>query len=113
MLQKQLNDLGQQVQVLLKEISRQQDPTTLLDEELEAKEGNVPAENINEVITNHLLIFCNILALQAQNQKLLRIVREMGAKMIAEECKYREMLEKEQGGPFVKPMRPSLRCKNN
>lgn len=97
LLQKQLNDLGRQVQALLKEIARRQDPTIPSDEELEADEGNAPAENIDEVITNHLVLFRNIPALQAQNQKLLGIVREMGAKMEAEEREYRETLEKEQG----------------
>jgi uncharacterized membrane protein YgaE (UPF0421/DUF939 family) len=96
LLQKQLNDLGRQVQALLKEIARRQDPTLPSDEELEADESNAPAENIDEVITNHLVLFRNIKALQAQNQKLLGIVREMGAKMEAEEREYREALEKEQ-----------------
>jgi len=49
------------------------------------------------VITNHLVLFRSIPALQGQNQKLLGIVREMGAKMEAEEREYRETLEKEQG----------------
>ncbi|KAH8980106.1 hypothetical protein EDB92DRAFT_1901586 [Lactarius akahatsu] len=95
-LQKQLNDLGRQVQTLLKEIARRQDPTIPSDEELEADEST-PADNIDEVITNHLVLFRSVPALQAQNQKLLGIVREMGAKMEAEEREYRETLEKEQG----------------
>lgn len=97
MLQKQLNDLGRQVQTLLKEITRRQDPTIPSDEELEADESTAPAENIDEVITNNLVLFRSLPALQAQNQKLLGIVREMGAKMEAEEREYRETLEKEQG----------------
>lgn len=96
-LQKQLNDLGRQVQTLLKEIARRQDPTIPSDEELEADESTVPADNIDEVITNHLVLFRSVPVLQAQNQKLLGIVREMGAKMEAEEREYRETLEKEQG----------------
>jgi nucleoprotein TPR len=64
---------------------------------LEADESTSPAENIDEVITNHLVLFRSIPALQGQNQKLLGIVREMGAKMEAEEREYREALEKEQG----------------
>ena len=97
LLQKQLNDLGRQVQALLKEIARRQDPTIPSDEELEADESTGPAENIDEVITNNLVLFRSVPALQAQNQKLLGIVREMGAKMEAEERDYRETLEKEQG----------------
>ncbi len=96
-LQKQLNDLGRQVQTLLKEIARRQDPTIPSDEELEADESTAPAGNIDEVITNNLVLFHSVPALQAQNQKLLGIVREMGAKMEAEEREYRETLEKEQG----------------
>jgi nucleoprotein TPR len=94
--QRQLNDLGRQVQGLLKEIARRQDPTIPSDEELEADEGTAPTDNIDEVITNHLVLFRSLPTLQAQNQKLL-IVREMGAKMEAEERKYRVALEKEQG----------------
>jgi nucleoprotein TPR len=97
LLQKQLNDMGRQVQTLLKEIARRQDPTIPSDEELEADESTAPAENIDEVITNNLVLFRSVPALQAQNQKLLGIVREMGAKMEAEEREYREALEKEQG----------------
>jgi nucleoprotein TPR len=82
---------------LLKEIARRQDPTIPSDDELEADESTSPAENIDEVITNNLVLFRSIPALQAQNQKLLGIVREMGAKMEAEEREYREALEKEQG----------------
>jgi nucleoprotein TPR len=96
-LQKQLNDLRCQVQTLLKEIARRQDPTIPSDEELEADESAAPAENIDEVITNNLVLFRSIPALQAQNQKLLGIVREMGTKMEAEEREYSEVLEKEQG----------------
>jgi nucleoprotein TPR len=61
---------------------------------LEADEGAAPAEILDEVITNNLVFFRSVPALQAQNQKLLGIVREMGAKMEAEEHEYREVLEK-------------------
>jgi nucleoprotein TPR len=44
-----------------------------------------PVENIDKVITNNLVLFRSIPVLQAQNQKLLCIVRKMGAKMEAEE----------------------------
>lgn len=56
----------------------------------------LPADNIDAVITNNLVLFRSIPALQEQNQKLLKIVRELGAKMEAEEREYRETLEKEQ-----------------
>jgi nucleoprotein TPR len=56
-----------------------------------------PAENIEAVITNNLVLFRSIRDLQEQNQKLLKIVRELGAKMEAEEQDYRDAMEKEQG----------------
>jgi nucleoprotein TPR len=56
-----------------------------------------PAENIEAVITNNLVLFRSTRELQDQNQKLLKIVRELGAKMEAEEQDYRAAMEKEQG----------------
>ena len=73
-----------------------QDPTLPSDMELELDENSRPAENIEEVITNHLVLFRSIPQLQEQNQKLLKVVRELGAKMEAEEKDYREALEREQ-----------------
>ena len=96
LLQKQLNDLARQVQALLKEVGRKHDASLPSDDELEQDDAARPAENIEDVITNHLVLFRSIPALQAQNQKLLRIVRELGAKMEAEEREYKDTLEREQ-----------------
>lgn len=49
------------------------------------------------MITNNLVLFRSIGGLQGQNQKLLKIVRELGGKMEAEERGYREAMEREQG----------------
>ncbi|KAF8443123.1 hypothetical protein L210DRAFT_3620711 [Boletus edulis BED1] len=95
LLQHQLTDLGRQVQTLLKDLGRRTDPSIPLDEELDEM-APLPADNIDAVITNNLVLFRSIPSLQEQNQKLLRIVRELGAKMEAEERDYREALEKEQ-----------------
>ena len=46
-LQKQLNDLGHQVQTLLREIARRQDPIIPSDDEPEADESGGPADNID------------------------------------------------------------------
>ncbi|KAF5333006.1 hypothetical protein D9758_015176 [Tetrapyrgos nigripes] len=94
LLQKQLDDLGRQVRNLLKEITRRDDPNLPSDEEME----NVPsAEDVETVITNHLVLFKSIDGLQEQNQKLLKIVRELAQKLESEEKEYRETMEKEQG----------------
>ena len=94
LLQKQLDDLGRQIRVLLKEVGRMQDPSIPADTEFD--ESARPAESIEEVITNNLVLFRSIPQLQEQNQKLLKVVRELGAKMESEEKEYREALEREQ-----------------
>ncbi|KAH0586397.1 Nucleoprotein TPR [Termitomyces sp. J132] len=95
LLQKQLYDLGRQVQGLLREVSRRDDPTIPSDEDLDTM-GITPAEDTEAVISNHLVLFRSVGGLQEQNQKLLKIVREMGRKMEAEERDYREAMEQEQ-----------------
>ena len=96
LLESQLNDLGLQVQTLTKELAKIQDPSIPSDEELEADPSTAPATNMEEVITNNLVRFRSIQGLQEQNQRLLKIVRDLGAKMEAEEKEYRESLQQEQ-----------------
>ena len=96
LLESQLNDLGLQVQTLTKELARIQDPSIPSDEELETDPSTAPATNMEEVITNNLVRFRSIQGLQEQNQRLLKIVRDLGAKMEAEEKEYRESLQQEQ-----------------
>lgn len=94
LLQKQLNDLGRQIQALLRELTRRDDPTIPPDEDLINVE---PATDTESVITNNLVLFKSIDGLQQQNQKLLKVVRELGKKMEDGEREYREVLENEQG----------------
>ncbi|KAI5123451.1 hypothetical protein M0805_008822 [Coniferiporia weirii] len=93
LMQQQLDDLGRQLKTLLKELGRSHDPTLPTDEDME---GIPPAENIDAVITNNLVLYRSIPQLQEQNQKLLRIVRDLGARMETEESEYKEQLEREQ-----------------
>ncbi|KAI0826824.1 hypothetical protein BC628DRAFT_1319381 [Trametes gibbosa] len=97
LLGKQLTDLGRQLRTLLKELGRHQDSSIPSDEELEQDDATQPAENIEAVITNNLVLFRSIPQLQEQNQKLLKIVRELGAKLESEEKDYKDALEREQG----------------
>ncbi|KAK2465728.1 hypothetical protein APHAL10511_002272 [Amanita phalloides] len=94
LLQKQLEDLGRQVQSLLREITRRDDPTLIntVDEEVQP----LAAEDTDTLITNNLVLFKSIRGLQEQNQKLLRIVRELSSKMETEEREYKEAMEREQ-----------------
>ncbi|TDL22268.1 hypothetical protein BD410DRAFT_789007 [Rickenella mellea] len=93
LLQQQLDDLGRQVQTLLRELGRRDDSSLPADEEMESV---APAENIEQVITNNLVLFRSIPELQTQNQKLLKITRDLGAKLEAEEREYKETLDQEQ-----------------
>lgn len=95
LLQKQLDDLGLQVQNLLREIARRDDPAIPPDEELEG----TPVEAIKDaatLVTSHLVLFRNVDGLQRQNIRLLKIVRDLGEKMETDEREYRETMEKEQ-----------------
>ncbi|KAG7088185.1 hypothetical protein E1B28_012203 [Marasmius oreades] len=94
LLNQQLEDLGRQVRTLLREIARRDDPNMPPDDELEAMLP--PAEDVDTVITNHLVLFRSIDSLQDQNQKLLKIIREVGQKMENEESDYRQVMEREQ-----------------
>jgi hypothetical protein len=99
LLQKQLNDLGRQVQPLLKETARRQDPTTPSDEELEADESMAPVGNIDANTGTSY----SYAVLQARNQKVLGIVREMGAKIT----------RKSEARLCSKRMKLLSHCKNN
>lgn len=93
LLRKQLDDLGRQVQSLLQEIARRDDPTIPLDEDLENVEAALGTESL---ITSHLVSFKSIDGLQQQNQRLLKVVRELGQAMENEEKEYREAKEKKR-----------------
>ncbi|KAF9483517.1 hypothetical protein BDN70DRAFT_873831 [Pholiota conissans] len=92
LLQKQLDDLGRQVRTLLRELTRRDDPTIPPDEELEALAEN----DTQAMISNNLVLFRSIDELQIQNQRILKIVRDLGERMEGEEKAYREIMEKEQ-----------------
>ncbi|KXN81784.1 Nucleoprotein TPR [Leucoagaricus sp. SymC.cos] len=94
LLQQQLNDLGRQIQNLLREIARRDDPTIPSDEDLE--QVVIEPVNVDQVITNSLVLFKNIGELQMQNQQLLSVVRDLGAKLEGEEREYKEAMEREQ-----------------
>ena len=96
LLESQLNDLGLQAQILTKELARIQDPSIPSDEELEADPSTKPATNMEEVVADNLVQFRSIRGLQEHNQRMLKIVRGLGAEIEAEEKQYRENLQWEQ-----------------
>ncbi|CAA7262954.1 unnamed protein product [Cyclocybe aegerita] len=93
-LQRNLDDLGRQIQVLLRDIARRDDPSIPPDEEIDPI-ASVEVDT-QTLISNHLVLFKSIGTMQVQNQRLLRIIREFGDKMEQEEREYRETMEREQ-----------------
>ncbi|KAK7048611.1 protein MLP1 [Favolaschia claudopus] len=95
LLQQQLTDLGRQIQQLLREIARRDDPSIPSDADIEML-SSAPPETIDGVISNNLVLFQSIGELQEQNQKLLKAVRDLGDKMESEERDYKAGMELEQ-----------------
>ncbi|KAK0464252.1 uncharacterized protein EV420DRAFT_1034622 [Desarmillaria tabescens] len=93
LLEKQCDDLGRQVQNLLREIGRRDDPTLPSEEEISLAQQE---SDVDVLITNNLVLFRSINGLQEQNQKLLAITRELAKKLEDEEKEYRAQMEQEQ-----------------
>ena len=90
LLQKQLEDLGRQVQSLLREVARRDDPTLLATADEDVR--HMVAEDTDSLITNNLVLFKSMSGLQEQNRKLLRIVRGLSSKIESEEKDYKEAI---------------------
>lgn len=93
LLQHQLSDVGRQVQHLLGELAKRDDPTLASATE---DDSVAEATDIDSVITNNLVLFHSINSLQDQNQKLLKITRELGSKLEREERDYEGRMAAEQ-----------------
>ena len=74
LLQQQLSDLGRQVQALLREISRRDDPSLPPDDEMADIE---PSSAVGSIIDSKLVLFRSVTELQEQNVKLLAITRDL------------------------------------
>ena len=82
---------------LLREITRHDDPTIPSDEDLDLESLSIEATtNTSTLISSHLVPFRNVNELQHQNQRLLKIVRDLGEKMESKGRVYREAMEREQ-----------------
>jgi nucleoprotein TPR len=78
-MQKQLSDLGRQVQGLLRQISIHDDPSLEnVDYDEDAIIEDTDAEN---TITSHLVRFRTLPQLQAQNQRLLKTARSLARQL--------------------------------
>lgn len=89
----QLEDTSRQVRVLARRVAVLEDPT-IVDRSEEQTPGNTNGdlETADDYISSNLVTFTSIDQLQQQNQKLLKIARELGKKMEAEEAALRERI---------------------
>uniref|UniRef100_UPI00358FEE1F nucleoprotein TPR-like n=1 Tax=Myxine glutinosa TaxID=7769 RepID=UPI00358FEE1F len=88
-LQLQTVDLGQQVRRLLRELSEMSGDLGMGDASEVEKEAELSSENVlssSEVISKHLVSFGSIAELQAQNQRLLCVVRDLSLARESEDC---------------------------
>ena len=87
----QLRDLGRQVRTLMRSIAATEfpgiearstkDAAEFDEEEEQIKRRAQVSQDTDSVVSAHLVTFKDINELQVQNQKLLRITREMGAQL--------------------------------
>ena len=100
-LRQQLRDLSAQVKILLIEMRAKEEGFEALgsEEQLQlerAARGEIPAEELDDptdtgrFISQRLTIFRNVVELQEQNVKLLRVTRELGEKMEGEEARMKQ-----------------------
>ncbi|KAI5479511.1 nucleoprotein TPR [Pseudohyphozyma bogoriensis] len=81
----QLRDLGRQVRTLLRQLGSIElnlsNPDEFDEEEAAIHQRALESSDTDAVVSAHLVTFKTINELQLQNQKLLKITREMGAQM--------------------------------
>ncbi|KAI5479520.1 nucleoprotein TPR [Pseudohyphozyma bogoriensis] len=81
----QLRDLGRQVRTLLRQLGSVElnlsNPDEFDEEEAAIRQRALESSDTDAVVSAHLVTFKTINELQLQNQKLLKITREMGAQM--------------------------------
>ena len=92
----QLEDTSRQVRTLSRRVAVLEDPSMLdrsaASEADEASQNGADIEMADQYISRHLVTFQTIDQLQQQNAKLLKLVRELGKKMEAEEQALRDRL---------------------
>ncbi|CED83939.1 Uncharacterized conserved coiled-coil protein [Phaffia rhodozyma] len=86
-LESHISDLSRQIIALSREIAVRDDPAMVnwQDFPVETESGE-EGDDMESIISRNLIIFRSIPELQAQNQKLIKIVRELGKKMEAAEA---------------------------
>lgn len=85
-LESHVMDLSRQVITLVREIGIRDEPFLAQYQHLDDADMNTPeGDDIDSVITRNLITFKSIPELQAQNQQLIKVVRELGKQLEAAE----------------------------
>jgi len=85
-LESHISDLSRQVVSLVREIGVRDEPSLVQYQHLDDAEMEQPeGDDIDSVITRNLIVFRSIPELQAQNQQLIKVVRELGKQLEAAE----------------------------
>ncbi|CAE6455240.1 unnamed protein product [Rhizoctonia solani] len=80
-LQTQLADLSRQIVVLTREVAIRDDPSLAAEEFSVPDDMDEDVTATDELITSELVLFRSLPELQAQNARLLRMTRELGARL--------------------------------
>lgn len=103
LLNQQLSDLAQQVRELSREIILRDNPDAAADMEPDGSQigPSISATvaditSTQSVISAELVTFRNLTDLVTQNERLLRVVRELGTKMESEESRYRADIREQE-----------------
>ncbi|KDQ20838.1 hypothetical protein BOTBODRAFT_320357 [Botryobasidium botryosum FD-172 SS1] len=103
LLQRQLSDLARQVQGLTHEISIRDNPS-LASVEFDDAPTAPDATDSDRVITDNLVLFKSLPALQEQNQRLLRTARSLAAQWEEREEAFKAELAKEESAALAEAM---------
>ncbi|KAG9002479.1 hypothetical protein FRB94_003839 [Tulasnella sp. JGI-2019a] len=93
LLKRQLSDIGHQVKHLLREIAIRDNPSFTTEEPDVDPDMMEDITDTDKIITDSLTLFKNTSQLQDQNQRLLRVIREMAGQMEKSEKEGREAAE--------------------
>jgi nucleoprotein TPR len=95
-IQRQLTDLGRQVQGLLREIALRDNPSLENVEFDEVPTSTEEETDSDKVITDNLVLFKNLPHLQQQNHRLLRTARGLAAQWEERQATLEAQLSKEE-----------------
>ncbi|KAG8925621.1 hypothetical protein FRC02_009537 [Tulasnella sp. 418] len=97
LLERQLSDLGRQVRELLRELAIRDDPSLAeVDHDMSMIQTVPDQTDTDVIITDKLTLFKSIESLQEQNQRLLKVTRDVARRMEESEREWKEKVEMQE-----------------